>query len=95
VYRPNVKPVPANRTPLQPQDRSRATAAAKADLRERQEAERRVLQENHDREKGQQEVSASELQQRHQAELQAQQKQHEVEQREFNTREQRAMPRRR
>jgi len=40
-------------------------------------------------------VSASELQQRHQAEIQAQQKQHEVEQREFNTREQPVVSRRR
>jgi len=36
----------------------------------RQDAERRLLQENHQREQGQQGVSASELQQRHQAEIQ-------------------------
>ena len=61
-----------------------------------QTAERRLLQENHDRAQGQQGVPAAELQQRHQAELQAQRQQHEVEQRELNTRGQpAAMPRRR
>jgi hypothetical protein len=94
VYRPNVKPAPADRTLPQLQDRSHVAAAANADLRERQAAERQLLQESHEREKGQQGVSASELQQRHQAEIQAQQKQHEVEQREFNTREQPAVSRR-
>lgn len=95
AYRPNVKPAPANRTPPQPQDRSRATAAAKADLSERQEAERRLLQENHARERSQQVVPAAELQQRHQAEVQAQQQQHAVEQRELTTRGQPATARRR
>lgn len=58
---PRKKTVPANRPPPQPQDRNRATAAAKADLRERQDAQTRVPQENHDKEKGQAGVPAAEL----------------------------------
>lgn len=93
VYRPNVKAVPTQRTPPQSQDHSRTIAAARADLHERQDAERRALQEIHAREQGQPELPEPQLQQRHHAEIQAQKQQHEVEQREFSGRVQQSMPR--